>query len=280
MSTLPTSPASPSSPAAPTPIGERRELLAFTSGLVSQAAALVRERLRGEVEFRRKADRSLVSEVDLAVEALLREAIARRFPDDGILGEEQGEVRAAAARRWVIDPIDGTRSLRHGIPLYGILVALEERGEAIVSAVALPALGRLYGAGRGLGAWRDGEPLRQAPPVAEGVEEEVLALGERRQFGGARERALFDALLAEHPGARIYPDCFGHVLAAEGSVGAMVDFGLRRWDLAATRLLVEEAGGICRRVGGRGSGADERFDVVLGKAPVVEWVAARYDALG
>jgi fructose-1,6-bisphosphatase/inositol monophosphatase family enzyme len=255
---------------------ELREAHELAARLVGEAAALVRERVRGEVAFHRKADRTLVSEVDLAVEALLRAGIAARFPADGILGEEEGETRPGAARRWVLDPIDGTRSLRHGIPLYGVLLALEEGGEPVAAAAALPALGRLYTAARGLGAWRDGEPLRQAPAVPEGVGEEVVALGERRQFPPGPALRLFDRLVAEHPGARIYPDCFGHLLAAEGSVGAMVDFGLRRWDLAATRLVVEEAGGVCRELDRRDVDGAERYDVVLGKPPVVEWVAARW----
>jgi fructose-1,6-bisphosphatase/inositol monophosphatase family enzyme len=255
---------------------ELEEELAFARRLLFEASSLVCERLRGAVAFARKADRSLVSEVDLAVEALLRAAIAERFPGDGVLGEEQGESGQGALRRWVIDPIDGTRSLRHGIPLYGVLLALEVAEQPMVSAVALPGLGRVYSAARGRGAWRDGEPLRQAPPVAEGVEEEVLALGERRQFAPGPARDLFDRLLREHPGARIYPDCFGHALAAEGAVGAMVDFGLRRWDLAATRLLVEEAGGVCRELGRHGGAGEVRVDVALGQPPVGEWVAARY----
>jgi histidinol-phosphatase len=252
--------------------------LAFARRLAAEAMALVRERAGGEVAFARKADRSLVSEIDLAVESLLRAAIATRFPADGVLGEEQGESGHGAARRWVLDPVDGTRSLRHGIPLYGVLLALEVSGEPVVSAVALPGLGRIYSAARGQGAWRDGEPLVQAAAVAEGVAEEVLALGERRQFATRPALALFDRLLREHPGARIYPDCFGHALAAEGAVGAMVDFGLRRWDVAATRLLVEEAGGVCRELARRTEAGEERFDVVLGKPAVVEWVAARYES--
>jgi fructose-1,6-bisphosphatase/inositol monophosphatase family enzyme len=260
-----------------------RPLLDEATELVARCADHVRTRLRGEVAFRRKADGTPVSEVDLEVEAMLRDELTRRHPDDGLLGEEEEAARPSAARRWVIDPIDGTRSLRHGIPLFGILLALEERvpasadgdaWRALVGVMALPALGRVYAAARGLGAWRDGASLRQAAAVPEGPGEEVIALGERRQFVGVGKAAEFDRLLAGHAGARIYPDCFGHALAAEGAVGAMVDYGLRRWDLAATRLIVEEAGGRCLVVGRHGTGDEERLDLVLGKPGVVEAIVA------
>ncbi len=256
------------------PTIELRELLAECTALMEAAAALVRRRLAGTLAFHRKADRTLVSDLDLEVEATLRGELERRFPGDGILGEEGGLVRPQAARRWLLDPIDGTRSLRHGIPLYGILLGLEEGGVPLLGALALPALGRLYGAARGVGAFRDHAPLRQSPPVAEGPLEEVIALGERRQFTRPGADAAFARLLAAHPGARIYADCFGHALAVEGAVGAMVDFDLRPWDLAASQVLVEEAGGRFLVVGERGAGAERRRDVVLGKPGVVEWVAA------
>jgi fructose-1,6-bisphosphatase/inositol monophosphatase family enzyme len=253
---------------------ELRSLLDEATSLVARAAELVRRRVQGTVAFHRKADRTWVSEIDLEVEAMLRAELERRFPGDGILGEERGLVRAGAPRRWLLDPIDGTRSLRHGIPLYGTILGLEVDGEPLLGVIALPALGRLYGAARGVGAFRDGEPLRQTPPLPDGPLEEVIALGERRQFNRPGAEEAFARLMAAHPGARIYPDCFAHALAAEGAVGAMVDFDLRPWDLGASRVLVEEAGGRYLVVAQRGEGPEARRDVVLGKPAVVEWVAA------
>jgi fructose-1,6-bisphosphatase/inositol monophosphatase family enzyme len=255
-------------------LAELRSLLDEATALVARAAELVRQRIAGTVAFHRKADRTWVSEIDLEVETLLRAELERRFPDDGILGEEQGLVRPESPRRWLLDPIDGTRSLRHGIPLYGTILGLEVDGEPLLGVIALPVLGRLYAAARGLGAFRDGQPLRQAPPLPEGPLEEVIALGERRQFTRPGADAAFARLIAAHPGARVYPDCFAHALAAEGALGAMVDFDLRPWDLAASRILVEEAGGRYLVLAQRGEGADARRDVVLGKPPVVDWVAA------
>jgi fructose-1,6-bisphosphatase/inositol monophosphatase family enzyme len=252
---------------------ELRELLAEAGALVAAASDLVRRRLAGEVAFRYKADRTWVSEIDLEVEALLRRELGQRFPADGIFGEEEGMVRGEAPRRWLLDPIDGTRSLRHGIPLFGTLLGLEVEGEPVLGFIALPALGRVYAAARGVGAFRDGEPLRQSPAMPT-VLEEVLALGERRQFVDAGCPEVFERLMAAHPGVRVYPDCFAHALAAEGALGAMVDYDLRPWDLAASRVLVEEAGGRFLVLGRRGEGAAERRDVVLGKPAVVEWVAA------
>lgn len=253
---------------------ELRVLLDEATALVARAAEHVRRRVDGAVAFHRKADRTWVSEIDLEVETMLRAELERRFPEDGILGEEQGLLRPESPRRWLLDPIDGTRSLRHGIPLYGTILGLEVDGEPLLGVIALPALGRLYAAARGLGAFRDGQPLRQAPPLPEGPLEEVIALGERRQFTRPGADVAFARLIAAHPGARIYPDCFAHALAAEGALGAMVDFDLRPWDLAASRVLVEEAGGCYLVLAQPGEGADARRDVVLGKPPVVDWVAS------
>jgi histidinol-phosphatase len=261
----------------PLSAAQLRDLLDEVTALVAASSARVREMLAGEVGFRRKADRTLVSDVDLAVESMLREALERRFPADGILGEEEGLVRPDASRRWLLDPIDGTRSLRHGIPLFGTLLALEEAGEPVLGVVALPALGRQYTAACGVGAFRDGVPLRQAG-VVEALDDEVISLGERRQFVNAGVPDVFDRLVTTLGGARVYPDCFGHALAAEGAVGAMVDFDLAPWDLAASRVLVEQAGGRCLVVGERRDGPVVRRDVVLGKPAVVEWIAAELGA--
>ncbi len=248
-----------------------RRFTAVALDLAGQTRRLVLDRVRDGFAHRRKADESFVTDVDLAVEDRVRERLAREFPAHAIRGEERADRAGASDYEWIVDPIDGTLSLRHGVPLYGTILALRHRGRSIVGMIDLPALGRLYHATRGLGAFRDSTRLRLAPP--ESVDDEIVAVGDRRQFVGVGKLAVFERLLAGHPVVRTYSDCFGHALAIEGSVGAMVDFGLRAWDVAATELLVTEAGGTFVEVERR-SGPDggDVHDVLFGKPAVVRKV--------
>jgi histidinol-phosphatase len=248
---------------------ELRELLGHATTIAEEACRIARERLRAGFEFRLKADQSFVTEVDLAVEQHVRGRLSGLFPEHGILGEEYGAERAGSAWRWIVDPIDGTLSLRHRIPLFGTLLALEHEGEAVLGVLGLPELERVYAAARGLGAHCNGERLWLGGDAADGPTAGVLAVADRAQFVRAGRPELFDRLMREHPCVRTYPDAFGHALAVQGSAGAMVDLGIRRWDVAATEVLVREAGGRFERLG---TSTDESHDVVFGRPEVVEWV--------
>jgi fructose-1,6-bisphosphatase/inositol monophosphatase family enzyme len=105
------------------------------------------------------------------------------------------------------------------------------------------------------------------------VHHEVIAVGERKQFVKAKRTTGFDNLMRSHGSVRTYCDCFGHSLAIEGCVGAMVDYNLRIWDIAATEVLIQEVGGTFVRVktSTTGNGVDLRYDVVFGKPMVVKW---------
>jgi histidinol-phosphatase len=179
-----------------------------------------------------KPDLSPVTEADHAVEAELRRILADERPDDAILGEEQGR-SGAAGRRWILDPIDGTRNYTRGIPVWGTLVALEDDGEVRVGLVSAPVLGRRWWAERGTGAFVDGEPIHVS--AVERIEDAVLSF--------ALESAVPDvAARAWH--ARGFGDFWAHMLVAEGSVDGAVDaVGVNEWDLAAVQVIVEEAGG-------------------------------------
>src|SRR5204862_5310691 len=107
-----------------------------------------------------KADGSYVTITDRQTEEYLRRQIAERFPDDGVLGEEQGETRGRSGRRWIVDPIDGTFAFVHGVPFYGVLIALEVNEEMIAGVVNIPALGEIVSAAKGLGCFFNGEPAR------------------------------------------------------------------------------------------------------------------------
>src|SRR5581483_1292825 len=120
--------------------------------IVREARALVLDRLRSDVAHRLKADGSFVTDIDLAVEDLVRRRLEAAFPDHGIVGEERDDVRPEAEFQWVIDPIDGTHSLRHRIPLFSTLLSLLRDGHPVLGIIDLPMLDRLYAGARGLGA--------------------------------------------------------------------------------------------------------------------------------
>src|SRR5260370_13775357 len=137
--------------------GELKTALEFAVSISKEAGELTLNLFRQPFAVETKRDGSFVTEVDRAAEAHLRRRIAETFGDDGILGEEDGELAGSSGRRWIIDPIDGTYSFVHGVPIFGVLVALEIAEQAVVGVVNLPALGDLVYAARGLGWFWNGE---------------------------------------------------------------------------------------------------------------------------
>ena len=259
---------------------ELREMLSEACDIVRQTRALIEAALETGFTHRSKADGSFVTDVDIAVEEKARTLLASRFPMHGIIGEELSEIDSGHALTWVIDPIDGTKSFRHGVPLYGTLLALLHGEDPILGVIDLPGLDRTYSAARGLGTRCNGRSVTlEDLPGDEAMEKEIIGIGDRHQFVSAGRTKVFDGLMQAHPGVRTYTDCFGHALALEGAVGAMVDFDLRLWDTMASKVLMEEAGGryVCSQRAGKEL-RERRFDVILGKPRVVDWILDRIAA--
>lgn len=216
--------------------------------LMEMAAELARG--AGEISLRyfrraltpeRKADGSFVTAADREAEKFLRAEIGRRFPDDAILGEEEGEQAGTSGRRWIIDPIDGTYSFVHGVPFYGVLVGLEIDDEPAVGVVNIPALGELIKAARGQGCYWNGELTHVSATKA--IDEALLLATDfgvcaRYGFGAAAAE-----LQARFGARRTWGDCYGHVLVATGRGECMLDPVMNLWDCAALLPIVEEAGG-------------------------------------
>lgn len=244
-----------------------RGYLTHALRMLDETGAWIRERTTSSFTIDRKPDDSFVTEIDLEVERRLRKAITSRWPEHSVLGEEDGSTTGSSELRWIIDPIDGTMSLRCGIPLYGTILALYHIDEPLVGVIQLPALGRCYWAGRGLGTFCNGRQLQirdTTDPLSE-----IIAVGDRSQFMRAGLADSFDHLMRKHPWARTYADCFGHTLAIEGAAGAMLDVDIKEWDISATQLLVTEAGGQFERLPGQ---REDRWNVVFGKPAAVDWV--------
>jgi histidinol-phosphatase len=249
--------------------------LATAEAIVREARAVVLDRLRGDVAHQLKADGSFVTDIDLAVEDLVRARLRTAFPDHGIIGEEREDVAPDAAYQWVIDPIDGTHSLRHRIPLFSSLLALLHDGRAVLGIIDLPMLDRMYAGARGLGAFCNGRRLELRDVVnPQDIAREVIAVGERKQFARCGRAGQFDRVMQAHDHVRTYCDAFGHALAIEGSAGAMIEADVHVWDIAASQILIEEAGGAFVRLNRepRSTRKGGHYDVVFGKPAVVEWV--------
>jgi histidinol-phosphatase len=206
-------------------------LLAIELADAADAIALGRFRA-DDLVVETKPDATPVTEADRAVERELRAILARERPNDAVLGEEEG-VSGSGERRWIVDPIDGTRNYSRGIPVWATLIGLEDAGVVTVGVVSAPALGRRWWAERGGGAWADGDRVHVS--AIQRVEDAVLSFALEQPIPSLAARAWH---------ARGYGDFWSHMLVAEGAIdGAFDAIGVTQWDLAALQPIVEEAGG-------------------------------------
>jgi fructose-1,6-bisphosphatase/inositol monophosphatase family enzyme len=220
-----------------------------------------------------------VTAADRDAERIVRETIpgSREFAGHEILGEEGGLEGSPSAYRWIIDPIDGTRAFTRGLPTFGTIVALEDRatGRALVGAIHLPASGETVSAARGLGAFRDGVPVRASQ--RDRLEDAIISAPDLAQFQEAGCPELSHALhTSSFPRVRGYTDCWAHVQAVSGGVDVIVDPGLSAWDIKATEVLIAEAGGELLL---RPSRAHGKVDTIFG-SPVLVDALARHLGFG
>ena len=217
------------------------ELLAWAVELTKEAGRRTLHRFRADdLAIEAKGDGTPVTEADRDAEAYLRSELATAHPDDGILGEEEGETEGASGRRWIIDPIDGTKAFMRGVPLYTNLTALEDEHGFAVAVVNMPALDECVYAGRGLGCFQDdrhGE--RRAARVGPRSSQPFLMASGYTRWD---ERALLNVKRAGWA-LRTWGDGYGYALVATGRADAMVDPAASLWDVAPMPLLLAEAGG-------------------------------------
>ena len=223
---------------------------------------------RQDLRITKKSDGSPVTQADQEGEALIRTHLlsnAKIGPLD-ILGEEEGLQGTGTRWQWIVDPIDGTRSFIHGIPLFGTLIALLDTQENVplVGVIHHPMLGITYAAAKGQGTTRQGKILHLPEHVS--IAEAIIGVGDFAQFSSTKREPDYQHLLAMSGYVRGYTDCFGHGLVISGGLGAMVDPALNLWDILATQLLIEEAGGIAVL---RPSSVSGKFDAIFGNRSLV-----------
>ncbi len=189
-----------------------------------------------------KDDGTPVTAADKECERLIRQGIKQTFPDDDILGEEEGEtVQSRSDRKWIIDPIDGTYNYARGVPIFSTLLALEAGGEIVLGVVHAPACNDTFWAEAGAGAYKNGERLRVST---------TSQLAESQFNFGAPNRILekgywngFTLLVASTYRQRGFGDYLGFSFVFEGKAEAMLEIGVKPWDLAPMKVIIVEAGG-------------------------------------
>lgn len=222
------------------PVEEARTYLEFAIDLAVQAGRFVRAHYQSALDVELKSDRSPVTVADRGAEHLIRDAIAARFPGHAIVGEEFGDDRRDASHRWFVDPIDGTRSFVHGVPLFGVLIGLQIDGEMIAGVCHLPALDATVAAARGCGCTWNGRPARVTSTTS--LTDATVVYSDSRLLA-RRLGAGWDALQASTLLQRGWGDCYGHCLVATGRADVMLDPVMNPWDCAALVPILEESGG-------------------------------------
>ena len=193
-----------------------------------------------------KPDLTPVTEADRAVEQALRSELARLRPDDSVLGEEYGSV-GGASRRWVLDPIDGTKNYVRGVPVWATLIGLMIDDDVVVGVVSAPALGRRWWAARGHGAYMtDGSadvPRRLRTSAVGTLADASFSFSDPIGWAEQGSRSGLDRLLSQTWRQRAYGDFWSHMLVAEGAVDIAAEPELQTYDMAALVPIIEEAGG-------------------------------------
>ncbi|MCL5269253.1 MAG: inositol monophosphatase family protein [bacterium] len=220
--------------------GQIQTFLAFARDLAREAGQVTLKYFRTRLDVETKADDSPVTVADRETERLIRRRIEARFPDHGILGEEFGETRPGAEFRWIIDPIDGTKSFIHGVPLYTVLLALEWAGDARVGVIHNPPLDETVAAGAGLGCTLNGAPCRVS--ACDRLNQARVQCTDYAEL--MRLRPKFCAgLLAQARLGRTWGDAYGYLLVATGRADVMLDPVMSLWDSACLKPIIQEAGG-------------------------------------
>ncbi len=207
--------------------------------LADAAGAIARRYFRKPLAVEAKPDRTPVTAADREAEAAMRDLIARRFPEDGMLGEELGATRAGAARIWVLDPIDGTKSFIAGIPLFGILIALVENGVPVLGVIDQPILGERWLGVTGKATTKNGDAVRTRACAELGAA--TLYATSPDMFGA--DRAAFERLKGAVKLTRFGADCYAYAQLASGFVDLVVEADLKAYDFCALVPVIAGAGG-------------------------------------
>jgi myo-inositol-1(or 4)-monophosphatase len=218
--------------------------------IAHQAGSLLRYYFERHVRFELKGDFDLVTEADKASEKLIVERLKARFPDHGILAEEGSGHESPSEYRWYVDPLDGTTNFAHGYPVYNVTLALEKAGELIAGVIFDPNRDELFSCEKGGGAFLNGAPIHVSRAAK--LDEALFSTGfpSRRRHLSVNIHFYHQLAMASHGVRRGGAAAIDLAYVACGRLDGFWEFGLSPWDMAAGKLLVEEAGGISRDMKG------------------------------
>jgi histidinol-phosphatase len=219
--------------------------LTFALALADAADAITMQHYQSaSLAVRTKSDKTPVSEADEAVERMIRERVDAECSGDGIVGEEYGDT-GSRTRRWIIDPIDGTKNYVRGIPVFATLIALEENGGVTAGVISAPAMARRWWASAGDGAFCRtlGETRAIRVSAVDALEDAHLTYDSILDFDQHGGAVRFLSLMRHCTRSRGFGDFWAHMLVAEGAVEIAIEPAVAIWDIAAIQLIVEEAGG-------------------------------------
>jgi inositol-phosphate phosphatase/L-galactose 1-phosphate phosphatase/histidinol-phosphatase len=214
--------------------------IALARRLAEAAGAAIHPFFRARFEMEAKADASPVTQADRAAEAAMRAILEAERPNDGIIGEEYGNVREGAERVWVLDPIDGTRSFIAGRPIFATLIALLEAGTPVLGIIDQPIIGERWLGAKGQPTTLNSEPVRTRA-CADLTHAHLASTGPA--YFSAEEYARFDQVRAGARDTLWGGDCYNYALLASGHLDLVVEAGLKLYDFAALVPVVEGAGG-------------------------------------
>ncbi len=214
--------------------------------IARRAGSLLRYYFERHVNFELKGEFDLVTEADRASEKLIVESLSTRFPGHGILAEEGGGHESSSEYRWYVDPLDGTTNFAHGYPVYNVTLGLEKGGELIAGVVFDPNRDELFSCEKGGGAFLNGTRIHVSRAAK--LVESLFSTGfpTRRRHLDVNVHFYHQLAMASHGVRRGGAAAIDLAYVACGRLDGFWEFGLNPWDMAAGKLLVEEAGGICR----------------------------------
>jgi histidinol-phosphatase len=216
------------------------EELEFANELADAAGEIGLSFFGTDLRIKLKPDRTPVTEADLTIEAMVRERVRGRYPTDAILGEEAG-LEGGSGRRWIVDPIDGTKNFTDGIQIWATLIAFAVDGEPVLGVANAPAIEERYEAVQGGTARLNGTPIRVS--TADRVSRAFVTYGSARVLLDGPFAGAIGNLARDARRTRAFGDFWGHMLVARGSADAMLESELATWDFAALKVIVEAAGG-------------------------------------
>jgi histidinol-phosphatase len=216
--------------------------------VAQEAGALALDYARTGVKTETKSDESPVTAADRACEKLIVETLTREFPEDGILGEEGANRESRSGRKWIIDPIDGTKDFIRGIPLWAVLIGLEDQGRIVAGAAHNPGQNSLLWAGRGLGAFANGIPARVSTKTR--PEDAILCFNGFNKIGVRSIEKTVLPWVRKFWAVHSLGGAADAILLAQGKADVWIEPNAAAWDLAPLKILVEEAGGVMRSFSG------------------------------